>query len=89
MTERTIIPAPGLGGGAPGGLGAVLIDGVPADTRRPHHLAQGSTVLIRTPGGGGLGPPTSRNPALITSDANEGYAVGPASPSGALSTTRR
>lgn len=75
MTERTRIPAPGLGGGAPGGLGAVMIDGVPADTRRPHHLAQGSTVLIRTPGGGGYGAPDRRDVALAERDAAQGYAA--------------
>ena len=41
MTERTLIPAPGLGGGEAGGLGAVIIDGEPADPRRPHHLRKG------------------------------------------------
>ena len=73
MTERTRIPAPGLGGGAPGGLGAVEINGVPADTRRPHHLPQGATVLIRTPGGGGLGPAAARDPALAAQDRAQGY----------------
>jgi N-methylhydantoinase B len=75
MAERTVIPAPGLGGGAPGGLGAVLIDGQPAETRRPHHLPQGATVLLRTPGGGGFGPPEAREPALAARDAVQGYAV--------------
>ena len=73
MTERTLIPAPGLGGGEAGGLGAVLIDGAPANTRVPHHLSQGSTVLIRTPGGGGYGPAADRVAALRDADATQGY----------------
>ncbi len=73
MTERTSIPAPGLGGGEAGGLGAVLIDGIPADTRRPYHLAQGSTVLLRTPGGGGYGPPAERAAASRQADEAQGY----------------
>ena len=73
MTERTSIPAPGLGGGADGGLGAVEIDGVAADTRRPHHLRQGTTVLLRTPGGGGYGPAGGRDPAARVRDAAQGY----------------
>ena len=73
MTERTRLPAPGIGGGAPGGLGAVLIDGEPADTRRPHHLRQGSTVLIRTPGGGGYGAPAGRSAQARRRDAEQGY----------------
>ncbi len=73
MTERTSIAAPGLGGGAPGGLGAVVIDGEPANARIPHHLRQGSTVLIRTPGGGGYGPAAARAGNLRETDAAQGY----------------
>jgi N-methylhydantoinase B len=87
MTERTSIPAPGLGGGEAGGLGAVLIDGEPANTRTPYHLAQGATILIRTPGGGGYGPPAARDPALAERDIAQAYVtvgqgdgIGPSSP---------
>ncbi len=73
MTERTRLPAPGIGGGAPGGLGAVVIDGEPADTRTPHHLRRGSTVLIRTPGGGGYGAPAGRSLEARRRDAEQGY----------------
>ncbi len=73
MTERTVIPAPGLGGGEAGGLGAVEIDGAAADPRRPHHLRAGATVLVRTPGGGGYGPAAARDPARRALDAAQGY----------------
>lgn len=77
MTERTSIAAPGLGGRLPGGLGAVEIDGTPADARRPHHLRAGARILIRTPGGGGYGPPATRDPAARATDAHEGYVPAP------------
>ena len=76
MTERTSIAAPGLGGGEAGALGAVEIDGMPADARRPHHLRAGSRVLIRTPGGGGYGAPAERTEAARARDEAEGYAGG-------------
>ncbi len=75
MTERTLIAAPGLGGGGPGGLGGVIIDGEPADPRRPHHLRAGSTVLVRTPGGGGYGPAATRDASAIERDHAHGYTV--------------
>jgi N-methylhydantoinase B len=74
MIERTRVAAPGLGGGEAGGLGALLIDGIQADTRRPHHLHPGSTVLLRTPGGGGYGPAMERDAALRAEDERQGYA---------------
>ena len=73
MTERTEIPAPGLGGGGAGGLGAVIINGEDADPRRPHHLAKGATVLIRTPGGGGYGPVGDRSPKSHADDRTNQY----------------
>ncbi len=77
MTERTLIAAPGLGGGEAGGLGAVIIDGEPADPRRPHHLRAGSTVLVRTPGGGGYGPASAREASAAERDRTHGYVLFP------------
>ena len=76
MAERTQIPAPGLGGGSAGGLGAVVINGAPANTRLPHHLGPGATILIRTPGGGGFGPPAGRDPDLHLRDLVHSYVDG-------------
>lgn len=59
MAERTRIPAPGLQGGGDGEVGAVLLDGQPIDPKVQHVLPAGSTVLLRTPGGGGFGAPPS------------------------------
>jgi N-methylhydantoinase B len=60
MAERTRFPAPGFAGGADGGLGDVQINGRSIDNRRQHVLKRGDVVLVRTPGGGGYGPPARR-----------------------------
>src|SRR3989475_10768535 len=52
MAERTKFPAPGLAGGAPGGLGDVRINGTRIDNRKQHVLERGDRVLGSTPGGG-------------------------------------
>jgi N-methylhydantoinase B len=73
MAERTAFPAPGLAGGAAGGLGDVRIDGVRIDRRRQHVLARGTRVLVRTPGGGGYGSAKKRDRALAARDRAPGY----------------
>ena len=65
LTERIKVSAPGLGGGGDGAYGEVLINGVAIDSRRPHILAPGDEVILRTPGGGGYGLPSER-PASLT-----------------------
>jgi N-methylhydantoinase B len=74
MAERTKLAAPGLAGGGAGGLGDVRINGRSVDNRRQHVLARGDRVLVRTPGGGGYGPPEAPERA--------GGAVGEAAPRG-------
>ena len=69
LTERIQVPAPGLGGGGEGACGEVLINGVAIDSRRPHILAPGDEVILRTPGGGGYGLPSERPASLTTLDA--------------------
>jgi len=73
MAERTRVPAPGLAGGGPGGVGDVRINGKKVDHRRQHVLAHGDTVLVSTPGGGGYGPARARAQALRKRDAALGY----------------
>jgi N-methylhydantoinase B len=74
MAERTTFAAPGFAGGADGGLGDVQINGRSVDNRRQHVLKRGDVVLVRTPGGGGWGPPDGRDPALAARDRRLGYA---------------
>ena len=69
LTERIQVPAPGLGGGGNGACGEVLINGVAIDSRRPHVLAPGDEVILRTPGGGGYGLQSERPASLQQLDS--------------------
>jgi N-methylhydantoinase B len=73
MAERTRFPAPGFGGGGPGGLGDVRLNGRRIDNRRQHVLKRGDLVLVRTPGGGGYGRPARRDRARRERDQALGY----------------
>jgi len=74
ITERLKFPAPGMLGGGAGALGEVLHNGQPlADSRVQIVLAQGDTLLLRTPGGGGYGDPAQRDPAAAERDRKLGY----------------
>ena len=73
MAERTAFPAPGLAGGAAGGLGDVRINGKRVDNRRQHVLERGDRVLVSTPGGGGYGPAGRRDRRLTERDRELGY----------------
>ncbi len=77
LTERIHVAAPGLGGGGPGALGEVLINGEVIDTRVPQVLQPGDEVILRTPGGGGYGPPAERSGDLIRRDRTLGYVAAP------------
>ncbi len=73
LTERLRVPAPGLGGGGDGACGEVLINGLSIDSRRPHVLAPGDEVTLRTPGGGGYGAAGERAEALTSYDLLHQY----------------
>jgi N-methylhydantoinase B len=78
MAERTKLEAaaPGLAGGESGAPGGVLIDGVLVDPKRQHILEPGSCVALRTPGGGGFGPPEARDLAAVAADRDDGLLEG-------------
>ena len=76
MAERTTYPAPGLAGGRPGGRGDVRLNGKRIDNRKQYLLAPGDTIVLRTPGGGGYGPPGKRDRARRRRDRALGYAPG-------------
>jgi len=54
----------------------VRINGRRINNRVQHILGRGDTVLVRTPGGGGYGPPAERPAALKQRDRTLGYVEG-------------
>ena len=55
LAERTMVPAFGIEGGAPGATGKLRINGKKVDPKRQYVLRRGETILLATPGGGGHG----------------------------------
>ena len=76
VVERTKIAAPGLGGGAAGGLGFVTINGEPIDNRRPQFVRRGDRIVLGTPGGGGFGSANLRTTADRERDRTMDYVEG-------------
>jgi N-methylhydantoinase B len=73
MAERCRFPAPGLRGGGDGACGDVRIDGAAVDVRKNMVLRQGQQVVLKTPGGAGLGVPSARDADAAAWDRREGY----------------
>ena len=71
--ERARIPTQGLLGGGPGAPGRVMTaDGRPLAAKAQHWLRPTDRVVLHTPGGGGYGPPSERDPELISADVAAG-----------------
>ena len=49
------------------------INGRRVDNRKQYVLERGDRVLVSTPGGGGYGPPRTRDTTLIARDRALGY----------------
>jgi N-methylhydantoinase B len=75
MAERCRFPAPGMAGGGPGARGEVRIDGAEVDYRRNVVLRKGQRILLRTPGGGGMGAPGERDGSAVEQDRREEYTM--------------
>jgi N-methylhydantoinase B len=77
-SARQRFPALGLEGGQPGSLGSFEVVGVDGQIRRIPStatdlpLAPGEVVIVRTPGGGGIGDPRERDPERVADDVREG-----------------
>lgn len=73
LAERTRFPAPGLFGGEAGSPGAVVLNGQAIDPKVTHFVESGDLLELRTPGGGGFGPPAKRHGGAVRRDIEEGY----------------
>jgi len=60
LTERRRHPPRGVAGGENGARGENLVDGEPVGAKTTIEVDAGTTVTVRTPGGGGHGTPESR-----------------------------
>ncbi len=72
LTERRRHAPKGVDGGKNGGLGANLIDGEPVPAKTTVDVEAGTTVTVRTPGGGGHGDPNDRNEKARAADHADG-----------------
>ncbi|MDT3437183.1 hydantoinase B/oxoprolinase family protein [Haloarcula sp. 1CSR25-25] len=72
LTERRRTAPAGIAGGADGATGENLVDGEPVPAKTSVDVEAGTTVCIRTPGGGGHGDPAQRDPAARERDRREG-----------------
>jgi N-methylhydantoinase B len=72
LTERRRHRPAGAEGGEPGATGVNLVDGEPLPAKTTRDIAAGTTVTIRTPGGGGYGDPDNRDAAARDSNRLDG-----------------
>ena len=76
--DRIDHPPRGRHGGKAGAAGAVAIkDGNKLRGKGTQWVQPGERLLIMTPGGGGLGDPEAREPALIAKDVREERTTAP------------
>jgi N-methylhydantoinase B len=77
--DRHALPPVGAAGGLPGGAGANWVNpdtprAVQLPSRRGDYpLEPGDIIRFDTAGGGGYGPPGTRDPALVAGDVLDGY----------------
>ena len=76
LTERRRVAPQGIGGGEAGATGENLIDGEAVDAKTTVDVPAGTTVTVRTPGGGGHGDPNERDPEAIERDLADGKVEG-------------
>ena len=76
MFERIRNPARGRDGGGPGAPGRIRVvgpDGGPLRGKGKEVVPRGHRLVLETPGGGGLGDPRHRHPAMVERDVRNGY----------------
>ncbi|ARS89353.1 hydantoinase B/oxoprolinase family protein [Natrarchaeobaculum aegyptiacum] len=72
LTERRRHAPAGVAGGEDGATGENLIDGESVPAKRTVDVEAGTTVTVRTPGGGGHGDPDERDEAALEADRRAG-----------------
>jgi len=72
LTERRRHAPQGAAGGEPGATGENLIDGDPVPAKTTVEVEAGTTVTVRTPGGGGYGDPDERATDARERDRRDG-----------------
>lgn len=80
VMDHGVVGPPGLMGGGGGGRNEVTVRQSGVTTTPLHvskgegyHMQAGDQVQVRTPGGGGYGEPSGRDPALLERDLRRGY----------------
>ncbi len=77
MFERVTQAARGRDGGGDGALGGVeLDDGTKLRPKGWQHVPAGRRLILKLPGGGGIGDPDKRAPQARQSDQRKGYVAG-------------
>jgi len=76
LTERRRRAPSGADGGGDGATGQNLIDGEPVASKTTVDAPAGTTVTVRTPGGGGYGDPADRDPDARKRDRVDGKTSG-------------
>ncbi|NHX40881.1 MULTISPECIES: hydantoinase B/oxoprolinase family protein [Haloarcula] len=74
LTERRRTAPAGIAGGEDGTTGENLVDGEPVPAKASIDVEAGTTVSVRTPGGGGNGNPAERDPEARERDRRDGKA---------------
>ncbi len=72
LTERRRRSPRGVAGGADGAVGENLLDGTAVPAKTTTDVAAGTTVTVRTPGGGGHGDPSERDEEARARDEADG-----------------
>jgi len=79
MFDRIDHPARGRRGGSSGRAGRVYIkDGDTLKGKGKETVPAGATLVMETPGGGGIGDPKCRDPAAVKADMEAGLVSGKA-----------
>ena len=74
LVERVKLAPEGMQGGGPGTTAAMTRNGTPVRPKVRLVMEPGDRFEIRTPGGGGFGPASERDPEAVAADAASGLA---------------